>query len=93
MPPEQKSKYVSITLEKAFRLEQLINEFFEITRFNLQAIVLNKEKINLLFMFQQMADEFFPMLASQGKQVSVNGPDGLRQWREKMANNKGEIIN
>ncbi len=29
IPPEQKAKYVGITLEKAYRLEQLINEFFE----------------------------------------------------------------
>lgn len=80
MPPEQKAKYVGITLEKAYRLEQLINEFFEITRFNLQTIVLNKEKINLQFMLQQMADEFYPMLTPQGKQVSVNVPDGLTLW-------------
>jgi two-component system sensor histidine kinase VanS len=80
MPAEQKAKYVGITLEKAYRLEQLINEFFEITRFNLQTIVLNKEKINLLFMLQQMADEFYPMLTPQRKQVSVNVPDGLALW-------------
>jgi len=80
MPPEQKAKYVGITLEKAYRLEQLINEFFEITRFNLQAIVLNKEKINLLFMLQQMADEFYPMLTPQGKQVYVNVPEELILW-------------
>jgi len=80
MPPEQKAKYVGITLEKAYRLEQLINEFFEITRFNLQTIVLNKEKINLLFMLQQMADEFYPMLTPQEKQMSVNVPDGLTLW-------------
>lgn len=80
MPSEQKAKYVGITLEKAYRLEQLINEFFEITRFNLQTIVLNKEKINLLFMLQQMADEFYPMLTPQDKQVSVNVPDGLTLW-------------
>ena len=87
MPAEQKAKYVGITLEKAYRLEQLINEFFEITRFNLQTIVLNKEKINLLFMLQQMADEFYPMLTPQGKQVSVNVPDGLTLWvdAEKLA--------
>jgi len=80
MPPEQKAKYVGITLEKAYRLEQLINEFFEITRFNLQTIVLNKEKINLLFMLQQIADEFYPMLTPQGKKVSVNVPEGLTLW-------------
>jgi two-component system sensor histidine kinase VanS len=87
MPPEQKAKYVGITLEKAYRLEQLINEFFEITRFNLQTIVLNKEKINLPLMLLQMADEFYPMLASQEKQVSVNVPDGvtLRGDADKLA--------
>lgn len=80
MPQEQKAKYIGITLEKAYRLEQLINEFFEITRFNLQSIVLNKEKINLPFMLQQMADEFYPMLTPQEKQVAVNAPDGLSLW-------------
>lgn len=80
MPPEQKAKYVGITLEKAYRLEQLINEFFEITRFNLQTVVLNQEKINLLFMLQQMADEFYPTLTPQGKQVSVSVPEGLTLW-------------
>lgn len=80
MPPKQRAKYVGITLEKAYRLEQLINEFFEITRFNLQTIVLNKEKINLPVMLRQMADEFYPMLISQGKQVSVNVPEDLTLW-------------
>lgn len=80
MPPEQKAKYIGITLEKAYRLEQLINEFFEITRFNLQTIVLNKEKINLPYMLRQMADEFYPMLTPQGKRVVVNAPDGLTLW-------------
>jgi len=80
MPPDQKAKYVGITLEKAYRLELLINEFFEITRFNLHTIVLSKEKINLQFMLQQMADEFYPMLTPQGKQVSFNVPDDLALW-------------
>lgn len=80
LPQQQRVKYVSITLEKAYRLEQLINEFFEITRFNLQTIVLNKESINLPFMLHQMADEFYPMLSSQKKQVVVSAPEGLTLW-------------
>jgi two-component system sensor histidine kinase VanS len=91
MPPEQKAKYVGITLEKAYRLEQLINEFFEITRFNLQTIVLNNEKINLLFMLQQMADECYPMLTPQGKQVSVNVPEGLTLWGD--ADKLARVVN
>lgn len=77
MPLEQRAKYVGITLEKAYRLEELVNEFFEITRFNLQSIVLHKEKINLPLMLQQIADEFYPMLAPKGKQVIVQTPDNL----------------
>ncbi len=80
MPPEQKAKYVGVTLEKAYRLEQLIDEFFEITRFNLQSIVLSKDKINLLFMLQQISDEFYPMLTPQGKKTVVDAPDNLFLW-------------
>ncbi len=80
MPNEQKENYISIALEKSYRLEQLIDEFFEITRFNLQTIVLNKEKINLTFMLQQMADEFYPMLSPQNKKVNVKAADNLSLW-------------
>ena len=78
MPEEQRKKYMSITLDKACRLEQLINEFFDITRFNLQTILLDKEEINLPYMLLQMADEFYPMLTPQGKQVSVSADEDLK---------------
>ncbi len=80
MPPEQKAKYVGITLEKANRLDQLIDEFFEITRFNLQHIEVNMARINLSLMLRQMADEFYPMLAPQNKKADVDAPDGLLIW-------------
>ncbi|HHY28432.1 MAG TPA: HAMP domain-containing histidine kinase [Desulfitobacterium dehalogenans] len=77
MPAEQKAKYTGIALDKAYRLEELIHEFFEITRFNLQSIVLNKGKIKLAFMLQQLADEFYPMLTPQGKKVLIHAPGEL----------------
>ena len=46
LPIEARAKYSKITLEKAYRLEELINEFFEIARFNIGKIVLNKTKLN-----------------------------------------------
>jgi two-component system sensor histidine kinase VanS len=64
-------------LKKAYRLEDLINEFFDITRFNLQSIVLSKGKIKLAFMLQQMADEFYPILAPQGKKAEIYVPEDL----------------
>ena len=77
MPAAQKAKYVKITLEKAYRLENLINEFFEITRYNLQKISLEPEWIDLHYMLAQMADEFYPMLEPQGKKAVVNATEGL----------------
>lgn len=77
MPLEQKAKYVGIALEKAGRLEQLIDEFFEITRFNLQTIVLNKRKIDLSYMLRQMIDEFYPILEAEGKEAVVEAEDSV----------------
>lgn len=71
MPVEQKSKYVHITLEKACRLETLVNEFFEITRYNFQQASLEKETIDLYYMLVQMADEFYPMLSDHQNTVEL----------------------
>lgn len=71
MPIEQKTKYVNIALSKALRLEKFINEFFDITRYNLQQIDLEKESINLCHMLVQMTDEFYPLLNAHGNQTEV----------------------
>jgi len=72
MPLEQKAKYVHITLEKANRLEQLVDEFFEIACYNFQADTLVKEHIDLYYMLAQMTDEFYPLLSSKGKKTLLN---------------------
>ena len=77
MPPEQTAKYVRITLDKALRLERLTNEFFEITRYNLHQIVLEKENIDLSFMLLQMTDEFYPILKEHGNRVNLKIRDNL----------------
>lgn len=71
MPIEQRAKYLHITLEKANRLEQLIDEFFDITRFNLNTIVLNQTAFNLSFMLQQIVDEFYPMLQTNHNYIDL----------------------
>ena len=78
MPVEQKAKYVHITLEKAYRLETLVNEFFEITRYNLQQSALEKESIDLPYMLMQMADEFYPILSERGNTVELQMPEDIR---------------
>ncbi len=68
---DQRAKYVGIALDKAYRLEQLIGELFEIIRFNLQTITISQEPIKLKFMLEQLADEFYPILLPQGKSISI----------------------
>ena len=77
MPVEQRAKYTGIALEKALRLESLINEFFDITRYNLQQIVLEEETFDLGFLLTQMADEFYPVLEQRGKSISIHADEDL----------------
>ena len=77
MPMEQRAKYTHITLDKAYRLEKLINEFFEITRYNLQQIKLEKETIDLYYMLVQMTDEFYPILSEKGNSTVLHADEDL----------------
>lgn len=80
MPTEQKAKYVNITLDKAYRLEKMINEFFEITRYNLQQISINKETIDLYYMLVQLSDELSPVLSANGNTVILNADENLNAF-------------
>ncbi len=65
---ELKNRYAGIALHKAERLEDLINEFFDITRFNLSSITLEPERVNLSRMLEQIVYEFDPILEEKGLQ-------------------------
>lgn len=77
MEVEERAKYVHISLEKAIRLGELINEFFEITRFNLQDIVLDKTQVNLSIMLEQLADESYAVLAEKAMTNSIHTDENL----------------
>ncbi|WP_334295743.1 sensor histidine kinase [Petralouisia muris] len=63
--PELQEKYLSVSLKKAERLEDLINEFFEITRFNLTHLELEQSTVSLNMMLEQTAYEFQPVFAKK----------------------------
>ncbi|MCM1537480.1 MAG: HAMP domain-containing histidine kinase [bacterium] len=69
---EVREKYLSISLEKAERLEELINEFFEIARFNLSDIALQYSRISLTRLLEQILYEFGPMLKEKDLTGSLN---------------------
>ena len=87
MPEKQREKYIGISLDKAVRLEKLINEFFEITRYNLQQIVLERETTDISYMLMQMTDEFYPVLKQRGNRIELKAAEDLSAYvdAEKMA--------
>ena len=77
MPPEQRKKYTHIALDKSYRLEKMINEFFEITRYNLQQIQIEKTDIDLYYMLVQLTDELLPILSSHGNTAVLHADEEL----------------
>lgn len=77
MPEAERAKYTHISLEKAIRLGKLINEFFDITKFNLQDIELEPIELNLSIMLEQIADELYGVLQEKKLTCRVQTEDGL----------------
>ncbi len=77
MPEEDREKYTHIALEKSIRLGELINEFFDITRYNLQKIELEAIEINLSFMLEQLADELYGVLREKNLACEVQVEENL----------------
>ncbi len=71
MPKEQREKYIEVALQKSYRLEDLINELFDIARFNTEKIILEKEEINLNLMLEQIIEDFYPILKENGKEIHL----------------------
>lgn len=75
--PELISKYAGIAHVKANRLEELINEFFEITRFSTSRLTLNLENTNLSRMLMQITYEFRPILQEKELQWDLKIPENI----------------
>ena len=61
----QQERFTGIALKKAQRLEELLDEIFEITRFDIANIELQKEEVNLSAMMEQIISEFEPLLTDK----------------------------
>lgn len=68
---EKRERYLQILLDRAMRLEQLVNDFFEITQYNTQQIEIDKQKVDLYYLIIQLTDEFYPMLEEKGNTLKL----------------------
>ncbi|MDE7432529.1 MAG: HAMP domain-containing histidine kinase [Lachnospiraceae bacterium] len=74
---ELRQKYLSVSLDKAERLEDLINEFFEIAKFNLSNITLQYSRISLTRMLEMLLYEFQPMLQEKNLKCNLMVPEDI----------------
>ena len=72
-----REKYHGISLDKAERLEELINEFFEITRFNLSRLTLEPSRVDLSRMLEQICYEFRPLFDQKQLRYTLRMEPGI----------------
>ena len=94
LPIEKRAEYAGIALAKAERLETLVEEFFEITRYNLDSIVLERENVDVSLFLDQVVDEFGITAQERGitlKTIALNGEHAFLD-PSKMARALGNVM-
>ncbi len=91
MPLKLRIKYTNVAFKKARRLESLINEFFDITRFNLQQVRIHIDSFDLSYLLMQLSEEFFPQATKRGNWISLDKPDELPMMGD--AENLARVLN
>ena len=71
LPDSIRKKYLGVAMKKAERLEDLINEFFEVARYNFTQMVLEYSTVNLTIMIEQLLYEFKPVFDKKGLSYST----------------------
>lgn len=94
LPAARRERYARSALEKAQRLDGMMDEFFEITRYNLGAIPIERETTDVALLVEQVADELYPAAMERGVRIEVEVPEGLSAFidPEKMARVMGNLL-
>lgn len=94
LPPQQRQRFTHTAFMKAERLESLIEEFFEITRYNLQSIPIERSAVDAQLFLEQIADEFFPQASEKNVRIVVKAPEDQTLFvdGEKLARAVGNVM-
>lgn len=78
VPENIRKDYIRKLLEKSYRLEDLTNQFFDITRFNLQEIPINKSLLDANFFLDQLTEELYPLLKDKNLKFDISLPNNMK---------------
>lgn len=82
MPAEQRQAYIATVLTKAERIDSLIDELFDLTRYNTKEVPLHKTRTDLACLLAQVKDEFFPSHENEGHDVKLLTEEGLNLYAD-----------
>lgn len=91
MPVETRARYAGIALDKAYHLEELIDEFFEITRYNLQTIPIERAHFDAVLFCQQVIDDLYPQAQARSLTMCLHAPETLSVFAD--ANRLSRVLN
>lgn len=75
LPYKKREHFASAALDRARRLDGMMDEFFEITRYNLGSIPVERERVDAVMLAEQVADELFPAASDRGVSIVVRAAD------------------
>lgn len=70
-------KYTSIALDKSKELEKLVQQFFQLARFQMQSNNLNKKEVDFYNLIVQMRETFYPAIAEKELKVHLDMEEKL----------------
>lgn len=65
LPDATKQKYLRIAYDKSYRMEGLVTDLFDFTRYDKNKMEIQKSRLELKQFMEQIIDEFYPSLSSQ----------------------------
>lgn len=94
LPDANRIEFARIAGEKAQRLSGLVDDLFEITRYDLHAMSLERERIDMRLFFQQVAEELEPEALRRQIELKVDAETGLEAFidPDKMARAVSNVL-
>jgi len=72
LPEAQRTKFMDSALRKAKRMQSLVEELFEVTRYSITQIELEKSPVNLSMMLTQLIEEIRPVFEQRGIETEIS---------------------
>lgn len=80
LPPAQRQHYLEAALDKANRLDGMIDEFFEIARFNISSLAIERAWCDPAMLCYQVADSLQLSAAERGVFIEVKANEGSQAF-------------